>query len=63
MIADKMKRSYLFDTGSDLCVDSTKFGNRLKFANHSESPNCDAKQVRVNGTLRLAFYAHEDIGE
>jgi histone-lysine N-methyltransferase EZH2 len=61
LIADKIKRSYLFDTGSELCVDSTKFGNRLKFANHSATPNCAPKQLRVNGALRLAFYAVEDI--
>jgi histone-lysine N-methyltransferase EZH2 len=64
LIADKIKRSYLFDIGCDQAIDSARFGNKLKFANNSSThPNCEPKMLRVAGELRLFFYALEDIGE
>jgi histone-lysine N-methyltransferase SETD1 len=42
-------------------VDATKKGGIARFINHSCSPNCTAKIIRVGGTKRIVIYALRDI--
>lgn len=53
--------SYLFNLTSDLSVDSTRKGNKSRYANHSSTPNIEPKMVHVNGDMRIGFYALHDI--
>ncbi|KAH7062274.1 SET domain-containing protein [Macrophomina phaseolina] len=53
--------SYLFRIDEDSVVDATKKGGIARFINHSCSPNCTAKIIRVDGTKRIVIYALRDI--
>lgn len=55
--------SYLFRMMDDEIVDATKKGGIARFINHSCSPNCTAKIIRVEGTPRIVIYAMKDIGK
>ena len=51
------KSSYLFEVNDDYFLDSTYKGNKTRFINHSENPNCIPKVMNVNGSLKIGFYA------
>ena len=53
--------SYLFRIDEGTVVDATKKGGIARFINHSCSPNCTAKIIRVGGSKRIVIYALRDI--
>jgi histone-lysine N-methyltransferase SETD1 len=55
--------SYLFRMLDDEIVDATKKGGIARFINHSCSPNCTAKIIKVEGTPRIVIYALKDISK
>lgn len=56
-----MGSSYLFRIDEDNLIDATKKGGIARFINHSCSPNCTAKIIRVDGTKRIVIYAMKEI--
>ena len=55
--------SYLFRIDENTVVDATKKGGIARFINHSCTPNCTAKIIRVEGSKRIVIYALRDIGQ
>ncbi|KAF2262533.1 histone H3-K4 methyltransferase Set1 [Lojkania enalia] len=55
--------SYLFRIDEDTVIDATKMGGIARFINHSCTPNCTAKIIRVDGSKRIVIYALRDIGK
>ncbi|KAH0182180.1 histone H3-K4 methyltransferase Set1, partial [Aureobasidium melanogenum] len=53
--------SYLFRMADDEIIDATKKGGIARFINHSCTPNCTAKIIKVDGTRRIVIYALKDI--
>ena len=69
-VADKRERqylksgigsSYLFRIDENTVIDATKRGGIARFINHSCTPNCTAKIIRVDGGKRIVIYALRDI--
>ncbi|KAM0678072.1 Histone-lysine N-methyltransferase ezh1 [Binucleata daphniae] len=63
---DRKKISYLFDLSirddEDYgTIDATKIGNSSRFINHSINANVEARQMMVNGMLRMGFYTNRKI--
>jgi histone-lysine N-methyltransferase EZH2 len=57
VLYDMMNISYLFDMDDLTAVDATLLGNKIRFANHADKPNC-ACVVRISkGQHRIGIYA------
>lgn len=55
--------SYLFRIDEDTVIDATKMGGIARFINHSCTPNCTAKIIRVDASKRIVIYALRDINQ
>ena len=53
--------SYLFRIDDQTVIDATKKGGIARFINHSCTPNCTAKIIKVEGSKRIVIYALRDI--
>jgi histone-lysine N-methyltransferase SETD1 len=53
--------SYLFRIDENTVIDATKRGGIARFINHSCTPNCTAKIIKVDGSRRIVIYALRDI--
>ncbi|KAL4913184.1 complex proteins associated with Set1p component N-domain-containing protein [Aspergillus aurantiobrunneus] len=53
--------SYLFRIDENTVIDATKRGGIARFINHSCTPNCTAKIIKVDGSKRIVIYALRDI--
>lgn len=60
-IYDRMNSSYLFDLNNQYVLDALRMGNKLRFANHSSSPNCYPKILFVAGDHRVGIFASEKL--
>lgn len=53
--------SYLFRIDEQTVIDATKLGGIARFINHSCTPSCTAKIIKVEGKKRIVIYALRDI--
>jgi len=60
-IYDRIDNSYLFNLNEQWVLDARHRGNKLRFANHSNDPNCKARIMLVDGDHRVAIFANKNI--
>ena len=56
-------RNYAFELDDFYDIDATKYGNKMRYINHSSFgyENCYARNVIVRGNTEILFYAKRDI--
>ena len=56
-------RNYAFELDNSYDIDATKYGNKMRYINHSSFgyENCYARNVIVRGNIKILFYAKRDI--
>ena len=56
-------RNYAFELDDFYDIDATKYGNKMRYINHSSFgyENCYARNVIVRGNVEILFYAKRDI--
>ena len=56
-------RNYVFELDDFYDIDATKYGNKMRYINHSSFgyENCYARNVIVRGNTEILFYAKRDI--
>merc|ERR1712113_473676 len=59
--ARRNKHYYFMTISKDEIIDANNKGNLSRFINHSCDPNCETQKWRVNGVLRIGFFAIKTI--
>ncbi|CAL8115406.1 unnamed protein product [Orchesella dallaii] len=60
-VYDARKHTFLFGLDENYTIDGTILGGKVRFMNSSLKPNCEPRKMRVNGELRIGFYAIKEI--
>jgi uncharacterized protein len=53
--------TFFFDIDDDHVIDGGRLGNSARWINHSCGPNCEARQIRIDGHNRVFIHAKRDI--
>jgi len=62
-VYDTRRGSYMFTLNNEFMVDAGRYGGKIRFANHSSTPNCNVRIMRVLGDFRIGLYAAKDLKE